>query len=117
MSAPLISDATLAKIVRILTKSDLSAWEEPCWVVVQRLVDDNLAGALEYTRIYSDDPELIAALEEANEEAARAYDEREAKLDAIVRPRLQRGEWITPEAAALTAAEPVGSVPSKRRRS
>lgn len=84
MTAPLISDATLAKIVRLAVELAF----EPLTLseLLGRIVDNDLADALdfamaEFGSMTSDNHgefgPLIAALEAANEEAARAYDARE----------------------------------------
>ena len=73
MSTPLISDATLAKIMRLA--NTFAAPHEDRWRLIAAVTSDRLAEALDAVR--ADDPEnanLIEALEEANEEAARTHD-------------------------------------------
>ena len=97
MSAPLISDATLATIVRIITLDneslpDVSSGD--CMRVLRAVTQDKHADALDWARRDGFSAGLIRAIDEANEEAARTHDEREreryvitppdAKVDAVV---------------------------------
>lgn len=81
-SCPLISDATLAKIVRAMYSADTDAAAEADVfdsidrdVILEAVVNDKHAEALENARgclaHRTDGASVIAALEEANEEAAR----------------------------------------------
>mgnify|MGYP003554325788 FL=1 len=82
MTTPLISDATLAKIVRAMYSADTDAAAEADVfdsidrdVILEAVVNDKHAEALENARgclaHRTDGASVIAALEEANEEAAR----------------------------------------------
>lgn len=96
MSAPLISDATLATIVRIISLDndalpDVSSGD--CMRLIRCLTQDRPADALDWARRDGFSAGLLRLLEEANEEAARTHDERElldpdmpeAEVDAMLR--------------------------------
>ncbi len=93
----LVSDETLGKVVRLV-------WERPILcadrtAIMTHVLEDQWATALDVAReMLTPEDDAIAALEEANEEAAVTYDDREAKLDAVCRTKLYRGEWIAPGA-------------------
>lgn len=98
MTAPLISDATFAKCVRLV--STFAMPNEDRWSIVRELIAGRYAVALDVVRC--DDREnanLIEALEEANEEAAREHDRREAEAEPIVQvPRSRPGPRPSREA-------------------
>ena len=90
MTAPLISDATLAKIVRMLWSDDprmVRIRDEDRCEVVGMLVAEKYAEALGYVGGLDviDDPlpMLWGEVEEANEEAARTHDERERGIGNV----------------------------------
>lgn len=86
MTAPLISDATMSTIVRAAhDPSSKLTWHE-AGEIAYLVAHDRLAYALDQAK-YRDpsNANLIEALEEANEEAARTYNEREAA--ALPAPR------------------------------
>ena len=89
MSAPLISDATLATIVRIITLDnealpDVSSGD--CMRVLRAVTQDKHADALDWARRDGFSAGLIRAIDEANEEAARTHDERERERYVITPP-------------------------------
>lgn len=97
MTAPLISDATLARIVRLV--DTFTAAREDRWAIVRELIAERYAEALDVVR--REDPEnanLIEALEEANEEAAVTYDRQETEEHAAA-------------CGPLEDQEPSGAVP------
>lgn len=108
MSAPLISDATLATIVRALYAcSSCENWEGTqtvLWLVCR----ERYAEALDHARGASHDPEAIAgvieALEEANEEAARTHDAREAAANPPSR------RWACPTCTSVFAVDRIAEV-------
>jgi hypothetical protein len=77
MSAPLISDATFAKCVRLV--STFAMPNEDRWNIVRELIAGRYAVALDVVRDDRENATLIEALEEANEEAALGHDRREAE--------------------------------------
>lgn len=82
MSAPLISDATLATIVRIITLDnealpDVSSGD--CMRVLRAVTQDKHADALDWARRDGFSAGLIRAIDEANEEAAVTYNQRFAE--------------------------------------
>ena len=100
MSAPLISDATFRKVVRLATT--LAVPDEDRWRTISKLADERFAEILDDVR--REDPEnanLIEALEEANEEAAREHDRREAEAEPIV----QRGIVVLADGSRLDLAD------------
>lgn len=117
MTTPLISDATLAKIVRLAYLApDLGSIIRED--MLSCVVDGELATAIEMARgechPVNYGGQLIAALEEANEEAARTNDEREPRVEGECQElNLVRGEWVTPGAVpglARAMAESLGKV-------
>lgn len=91
MSAPLISDATFAKIVRLVSLDndslpDVSSGD--CMRLIRCLTQDRPADALDWARRDGFSAGLLRLLEEANEEASRAYDERERRDSSADHTRL-----------------------------
>lgn len=81
MTAPLISDATLATIVRLVSLDNDSLPDvssSDCMRLIRCLTQDRPADALYWARRDGFSAGLLRLLEEANEEAARTHDEREA---------------------------------------
>lgn len=78
MSAPLISDATLSTIVRAVVADQAELPEDTPLNLIELAVKDHLGAALDIARRYHAGQAVIDALEEANEEAAREHDRREA---------------------------------------
>jgi hypothetical protein len=72
----LVSDETLGKVVRLV-------WERPILLadraaIMNHVLEDQWAAALDVARdLLAPEDDAIAAIDEANEEAARAYDERD----------------------------------------
>ena len=72
----LVSDETLGKVVRLV-------WERPILLadraaIMNHVLEDQWAAALDVARdLLAPEDDAIAAIDEANEEAARTYDERE----------------------------------------
>ncbi len=106
MTAPLISDATLAKIVRAVHAPPAQLSWHDGGELVFLVTHDRLAYALDQAK--HRDPknaELIAALEEANEEAARTHDEREIRDTSADHTRL--ADAVTERVSASLAGSGV----------
>lgn len=119
MSAPLISDATLATIVRIIWSPEYCARLDPSDrdMIAGFLVEQKYSDALDYARgiDVADDPiqPLWIALEEANEEAARTHDEREAVGTREPAPRQKHDpsrRWACPTCTSVLAVDRIAEI-------